>query len=179
MHGARRHAPARAKVSTPGTTSCSARSMNARKWCWKPHPLYGCPGRNRRGCRHVGRGTPGRAISAGFKPSPYRHPLRERLDGRRRVARVAGLWHSRSARRLTPVHIQRDQIGEIICRSLIAGSDVIIERNIAIDPESMVRDSTGAAPSGRCSDTFSDGTEPRPVGAIAIRAIKPSSPSTS
>ncbi len=45
---------------------------------------------------------------------------------------------------LTSVHIPRDQIGEMICEALIAGSHT--ERDIAIDPELVVRDSTGVAP---------------------------------
>jgi DNA-binding LacI/PurR family transcriptional regulator len=46
---------------------------------------------------------------------------------------------------LTSVHIPRDEIGEIICRSLIGGADAMPEHDIMIDPELVVRDSTGPA----------------------------------
>jgi LacI family transcriptional regulator len=47
---------------------------------------------------------------------------------------------------LTSVHIPRDQIGRIICESLIGDSGEIQERDIMIDPELVLRDSTGSAP---------------------------------
>jgi DNA-binding LacI/PurR family transcriptional regulator len=47
---------------------------------------------------------------------------------------------------LTSVHIPRDQIGQIICESLIGESGEIQERDIMIDPELVLRDSTGSAP---------------------------------
>lgn len=49
---------------------------------------------------------------------------------------------------LTTVHIPRDRIGHIICDSLIAkpGKPVAIDHEIVIDPEFMVRESTGRAP---------------------------------
>jgi LacI family transcriptional regulator len=52
---------------------------------------------------------------------------------------------------LTTVHIPRDRIGHIICDALIAkpGNPVAIDREIVIDPEFMVRESTGRAPEGK------------------------------
>jgi DNA-binding LacI/PurR family transcriptional regulator len=49
---------------------------------------------------------------------------------------------------LTTVHIPREQIGHIICESLMprAGKSVVAEAEIVIDPEFMLRDSTGPAP---------------------------------
>ena len=46
---------------------------------------------------------------------------------------------------LTSVHIPRDQIGEIICTSLISGDNPLLEHEIVIDPELVLRDSTGPA----------------------------------
>ncbi|PYT15468.1 MAG: LacI family transcriptional regulator [Acidobacteria bacterium] len=49
---------------------------------------------------------------------------------------------------LTTVHIPRDRIGHIICERLIskAGKPAPADREIVIDPEFMVRESTGQAP---------------------------------
>jgi LacI family transcriptional regulator len=46
---------------------------------------------------------------------------------------------------LTTVHIPRDQIGRIICDCLMR-SDVASEREFVVEPELVVRDSTGPAP---------------------------------
>ena len=46
---------------------------------------------------------------------------------------------------LTSVHIPRDQIGQIICDSLISGENTMLDHEIVIDPELVLRDSTGAA----------------------------------
>lgn len=50
---------------------------------------------------------------------------------------------------LTSVHIPRDQIGQIICDSLISTGKARLEEEILIDPELVVRDSTGPARSER------------------------------
>ena len=47
---------------------------------------------------------------------------------------------------LTTVHIPRDQIGQIICDSLIAREGALRAQEIVIDPELVLRDSTGPAP---------------------------------
>ena len=48
---------------------------------------------------------------------------------------------------LTTVHIPRDQIGKTICDVLISGQDAtLVAQDIVIDPELVVRDSTGPAP---------------------------------
>jgi LacI family transcriptional regulator len=44
---------------------------------------------------------------------------------------------------LTTVHIPCDQIGQNICDVLIRNAETRIEREILIDPELVVRDSTG------------------------------------
>jgi DNA-binding LacI/PurR family transcriptional regulator len=46
---------------------------------------------------------------------------------------------------LTTVHIPRDQIGQIICESLIPNEKTTLEHEIMIDPELVLRDSTGPA----------------------------------
>lgn len=46
---------------------------------------------------------------------------------------------------LTSVHIPRDQIGKIICDSLIPNEKTVLEHEILIDPELVLRDSTGPA----------------------------------
>jgi DNA-binding LacI/PurR family transcriptional regulator len=46
---------------------------------------------------------------------------------------------------LTTVHIPRDQIGQIICNSLLPGEKRGVEHEIVIDPELVVRDSTAPA----------------------------------
>lgn len=46
---------------------------------------------------------------------------------------------------LTSVHIPRDQIGQIICDALLPGEKAGIEHDIVIDPELVVRESTGPA----------------------------------
>ena len=48
---------------------------------------------------------------------------------------------------LTSVHIPRDQIGQIICDSLLPSDRTTVERDVVIDPELVVRDSTGPAQS--------------------------------
>lgn len=50
---------------------------------------------------------------------------------------------------LTTVHIPREQIGHIICESLMpsAGKTVMSEAEVVIDPEFVLRDSTGPVPS--------------------------------
>jgi DNA-binding LacI/PurR family transcriptional regulator len=52
---------------------------------------------------------------------------------------------------LTTVHIPREQIGHIICESLMskAGKSAVAEAEIVIDPEFVLRDSTGPAPAGK------------------------------
>jgi DNA-binding LacI/PurR family transcriptional regulator len=52
---------------------------------------------------------------------------------------------------LTTVHIPREQIGHIICESLMskAGKSAVAEAEIVIDPEFVLRDSTGPAPPGK------------------------------
>lgn len=52
---------------------------------------------------------------------------------------------------LTTVHIPRDQIGQIICGSLLPSEKTPIEHEILIDPELVVRQSTGpaAGPQGK------------------------------
>jgi LacI family transcriptional regulator len=47
---------------------------------------------------------------------------------------------------LTTVHIPRDQIGQNICDVLILNTNTRLEQEILIDPELVLRDSTGAAP---------------------------------
>jgi len=46
---------------------------------------------------------------------------------------------------LTSVHIPRDQIGKIICDSLIPMENTAVEHDIVIDPELVLRDSSGVA----------------------------------
>src|SRR5580700_6629855 len=46
---------------------------------------------------------------------------------------------------LTSVHIPRDQIGQIICDSLIPNGKIMLEHEILIGPELVLRDSTGPA----------------------------------
>lgn len=50
---------------------------------------------------------------------------------------------------LTTVHIPREQIGHIICESLLPQTDKPAAAEIVIDPEFVVRDSTGPVPAGR------------------------------
>jgi DNA-binding LacI/PurR family transcriptional regulator len=49
---------------------------------------------------------------------------------------------------LTTVHIPRDTIGHIICRCLMPQGEpsATVERDFAVDPEFVVRESTGPAP---------------------------------
>ena len=49
---------------------------------------------------------------------------------------------------LTTVHIPRDQIGHLICESLLAKSEntAVADHEMVIDPEFVLRDSTGPAP---------------------------------
>jgi DNA-binding LacI/PurR family transcriptional regulator len=46
---------------------------------------------------------------------------------------------------LTSVHIPRDQIGRIICDSLMPQEGAMLQHEIVIDPELVLRDSTGPA----------------------------------
>jgi LacI family transcriptional regulator len=46
---------------------------------------------------------------------------------------------------LTTVHIPRDQIGRVICDCLMR-DDVLSEREFVVEPELVVRESTGPAP---------------------------------
>jgi LacI family transcriptional regulator len=46
---------------------------------------------------------------------------------------------------LTSVHIPRDQIGKIICDTLMPRDKAVLQHEIIIDPELVVRDSTGPA----------------------------------
>ncbi len=46
---------------------------------------------------------------------------------------------------LTTVHIPRDQIGQNICEVLIPNMETMLEHEILIAPELVVRDSTGPA----------------------------------
>ena len=52
---------------------------------------------------------------------------------------------------LTTVHIPRDQIGHIVCESLLpkTANGALADSEIVIDPELMLRDSTGPAPANR------------------------------
>lgn len=50
---------------------------------------------------------------------------------------------------LTSVHIPRDQIGQIICDALLPGDKTMMEHAIVIDPELVLRDSTGPARASR------------------------------
>ena len=52
---------------------------------------------------------------------------------------------------LTSVHIPREQIGQIICDSLLPNESALSEHDIRIDPELLVRASTGSAP--QCAAT--------------------------
>jgi DNA-binding LacI/PurR family transcriptional regulator len=52
---------------------------------------------------------------------------------------------------LTSVHIPRDQIGQIICDSLLSGDKAVIAHDIVIDPELVLRDSTGPAQASKKS----------------------------
>ena len=47
---------------------------------------------------------------------------------------------------LTTVHIPRDQIGQNICDALIPNEKTRLAQEIIIDPEFVLRDSTGPAP---------------------------------
>lgn len=47
---------------------------------------------------------------------------------------------------LTTVHIPRDEIGEIICECLLRSENRPLDREFVIDPELVLRDSTGPAP---------------------------------
>jgi DNA-binding LacI/PurR family transcriptional regulator len=49
---------------------------------------------------------------------------------------------------LTTVHIPRERIGHIICDSLapLPGKPAVVDPEILIDPEFVLRDSTGPAP---------------------------------
>lgn len=47
---------------------------------------------------------------------------------------------------LTTVHIPRDEIGQIICDCLLKSENAPLEREFVIDPELVLRDSTGPAP---------------------------------
>jgi len=47
---------------------------------------------------------------------------------------------------LTTVHIPRDQIGQNICEVLMPHGETRLEHEILIDPELVLRDSTGPAP---------------------------------
>jgi DNA-binding LacI/PurR family transcriptional regulator len=53
---------------------------------------------------------------------------------------------------LTSVHIPRDRIGQIICSSLLSTENAMKEGEVVIDPEVVLRDSTGPAadPDRRC-----------------------------
>jgi DNA-binding LacI/PurR family transcriptional regulator len=46
---------------------------------------------------------------------------------------------------LTTVHIPRDQIGRTICECLMNRENALLEREFVIDPELVLRDSTGPA----------------------------------
>jgi LacI family transcriptional regulator len=48
---------------------------------------------------------------------------------------------------LTTVHIPRDQIGRTICKCLMNRENDLLEHEFVIDPELVLRDSTGQAPS--------------------------------
>jgi DNA-binding LacI/PurR family transcriptional regulator len=48
---------------------------------------------------------------------------------------------------LTTVHIPRDQIGRTICECLMNRESPLLEREFVVDPEIVLRDSTGPAPS--------------------------------
>ncbi len=46
---------------------------------------------------------------------------------------------------LTTVHLPRDQIGQNICHVLLSNEAIDFDREILIDPELVLRDSTGLA----------------------------------
>jgi DNA-binding LacI/PurR family transcriptional regulator len=46
---------------------------------------------------------------------------------------------------LTTVHIPRDQIGRTICECLMNRETALLEHEFVIDPELVLRDSTGPA----------------------------------
>jgi LacI family transcriptional regulator len=46
---------------------------------------------------------------------------------------------------LTTVHIPRDEIGQSICEALLSGEKTEVEHEIVVDPELVLRDSTGLA----------------------------------
>ncbi|HEY6555261.1 MAG TPA: substrate-binding domain-containing protein [Vicinamibacteria bacterium] len=50
---------------------------------------------------------------------------------------------------LTTVHIPRDQIGASICSYLIHGEQAPMPHEVVIDPELVLRESTGPAPTNR------------------------------
>ena len=64
---------------------------------------------------------------------------------------------------LTTVHIPRDQIGQIICDSLIPNEKTMVEHEILIDPELVLRDSTGPARSCLNVETNGGAGERRPT----------------
>ena len=47
---------------------------------------------------------------------------------------------------LTSIHIPRDEIGRFICDALLPRDGAMLEHEIVIDPELVVRESTGPAP---------------------------------
>ena len=47
---------------------------------------------------------------------------------------------------LTSVHIPRDEIGHTVCERLINAKNTLLEQEFVIDPELVVRESTGPAP---------------------------------
>jgi DNA-binding LacI/PurR family transcriptional regulator len=50
---------------------------------------------------------------------------------------------------LTSAHIPRDQIGQIICTALISSDEKTLESEVVIDPQVVLRDSTGPAKPNR------------------------------
>ena len=46
---------------------------------------------------------------------------------------------------LTTVHIPRDEIGRTICACLMRRESAVLEHELVVDPELVVRDSTGPA----------------------------------
>jgi DNA-binding LacI/PurR family transcriptional regulator len=64
---------------------------------------------------------------------------------------------------LTSVHIPRDQIGQIICDSLLPGEKTMLDHDIVIDPELVVRDSTGPAAGSRNAEVGGGAAQPANV----------------
>jgi LacI family transcriptional regulator len=113
-----------------------------------------------------GRSATSELLATGFKPSAIicvndfmaAGALRELRDRGLRVPTdisVTGFDNIKLSEfcypALTTVHIPRDRIGQVVCANLIpdAASTRITGRELVIDPEFVLRESTGPAPSAR------------------------------